>query len=169
MMTSYYGKKFQGKRTSSGEIFDMNKLTCAHKTLPFGTRLKVINESNGKSVVVRVNDRGPFVAGRDLDLSFAAARKIGLIGIGVKKGRTGYNLSDERKNQNRFIRRRNQDFGNRQKCGKSFSKRYGKNHCTKTNRRHNRSCHNDCRSSCRNRNLCYRRNRRSSSECGKYF
>ena len=85
MMTSYYGKKFQGKRTSSGEIFDMNKLTCAHKTLPFGTRLKVINESNGKSVVVRVNDRGPFVAGRDLDLSFAAARKIGLIGIGVKK------------------------------------------------------------------------------------
>ena len=83
-VTSYYGKKFQGKPTSSGEIFDMYKLTCAHKTLPFGTLLKVTNEDNGLSVVVKVNDRGPFVDGRDLDISYAAAQKIGLVGVGVK-------------------------------------------------------------------------------------
>ncbi len=82
---SFYGKKFHGKQTANGEIFDMNKLTCAHKSLPFGTLLKVTNEDNGNSVVVRVNDRGPFVQGRDLDLSYAAAKKIGLIGAGVKK------------------------------------------------------------------------------------
>ena len=82
---SFYGKKFHGKQTANGEIFDMNKLTCAHKSLPFGTLLKVTNEDNGNSVVVRVNDRGPFIQGRDLDLSYAAAEKIGLIGAGVKK------------------------------------------------------------------------------------
>jgi rare lipoprotein A (peptidoglycan hydrolase) len=84
---SYYGKKFHGRQTSNGEIFDMYKLTCAHKSLPFGTRLKVINEDNGKSVLVRVNDRGPFIEGRDLDLSYAAAQEIGLIAHGVKKMR----------------------------------------------------------------------------------
>ena len=84
-MTSFYGTKFHGKPTSSGEVFDMNKLTCAHKSLPFNTILKVTNEDNGKSVVVRVNDRGPFIEGRDLDLSYAAAREIGLIGVGVKQ------------------------------------------------------------------------------------
>ncbi|MCK4654189.1 MAG: septal ring lytic transglycosylase RlpA family protein [Candidatus Cloacimonetes bacterium] len=82
---SFYGKKFHGKQTANGEIFDMNKLTCAHKSLPFGTLLKVTNEDNGNSVVVRVNDRGPFVQGRDLDLSYAAAEKVGIIGAGVKK------------------------------------------------------------------------------------
>ena len=82
---SFYGKKFHGKQTANGEIFDMNKLTCAHKSLPFGTLLKVTNEDNGNSVVVRVNDRGPFVQGRDLDLSYAAAKKIGLVSEGVKK------------------------------------------------------------------------------------
>lgn len=82
---SYYGKKFHGKTAANGEIFDMNKMTCAHKTLPFDTRLKVTNEDNGKSVVVRVIDRGPFVKGRDLDLSYAAAKKIDLIPYGVKK------------------------------------------------------------------------------------
>lgn len=82
---SYYGKKFQGRQTANGEIFDMNKLTCAHKTLPFNTMLKVTNEDNGKSVIVRVNDRGPFVKGRDLDLSYAAAKEIGLIPYGYKK------------------------------------------------------------------------------------
>ncbi|MCF7793439.1 MAG: septal ring lytic transglycosylase RlpA family protein [Candidatus Cloacimonetes bacterium] len=85
MVCSFYGEKFQGKPTANGEIFDMEKLTCAHKKLPFGTRLKVTNEDNNKSVIVRVNDRGPFVKGRDLDLSKAAARKIGLIPYGVKK------------------------------------------------------------------------------------
>ena len=82
---SYYGKKFHGRQTANGEIFDMNKLTCAHKTLPFNTKLEVTNEDNGKSVVVRVNDRGPFIKGRDLDLSKAAAEEIGLIPYGVKK------------------------------------------------------------------------------------
>lgn len=82
---SYYGKKFHGRQTANGEIFDMKKLTCAHKTLPFNTKLEVTNEDNGKSVVVRVNDRGPFIKGRDLDLSKAAAEKIGLIPYGVKK------------------------------------------------------------------------------------
>lgn len=92
---SYYGEKFHGKQTSNGEIYDMNKLTCAHKTLPFGTRLRITNEDNGKSVVVRVNDRGPFVKGRDLDLSKAAAEKIGLIPYGVKKLRVEF--LDEKK------------------------------------------------------------------------
>jgi len=84
-VTSFYGTKFHGKPTSSGEVFDMNKLTCAHKFLPFNTVLKVTNEDNGKSVVVRVNDRGPFIRGRDLDISYAAAKEIGLIGVGVKQ------------------------------------------------------------------------------------
>ncbi len=84
-VTSYYGSKFHGRHTSNGEIFDMYKLTCAHKTLPFGTVLRVTNEDNNKSVTVRINDRGPFVSGRDLDLSYAAAKEIGLIAEGVKK------------------------------------------------------------------------------------
>jgi len=84
-ITSYYGKKFHGRYTASGEIYDMYKLTCAHRTLPFGTKLKVTNEDNGKSVIVRVNDRGPNVSDRDLDISYVAAQKIGLIGAGIKK------------------------------------------------------------------------------------
>jgi len=85
MVSSFYGSKFHGRQTSNGEIFDMYKMTCAHKTLPFNTTLKVTNEDNGKFVIVRVNDRGPFIDGRDLDLSYAAAKKIGLIAEGVKK------------------------------------------------------------------------------------
>ncbi|MBO5825650.1 MAG: septal ring lytic transglycosylase RlpA family protein [Treponema sp.] len=82
---SYYAEKFHGKRTSNGEIFNMNDLTCAHKSLPFNTILKVTNLSNGKSVQVRVNDRGPFVAGREIDLSKAAAKKLGMINSGTAK------------------------------------------------------------------------------------
>ena len=82
---SYYGKKFHGRPTSNGEIYDMHKFTAAHKTLPFQTKLRVTNPDNGKSVVVRINDRGPFVAGRDLDLSQAAARQIEMIAHGVKE------------------------------------------------------------------------------------
>jgi rare lipoprotein A (peptidoglycan hydrolase) len=85
MVTSYYGKKFQGRPTANGETFDMKKFTAAHKTLPFGTKLLVTNEDNGKSVEVRINDRGPFVKGRQLDLAKAAAEQIGLIPYGVKK------------------------------------------------------------------------------------
>ena len=82
---SFYAEKFHGKRTSNGEIFNMNDLTCAHKSLPFNTILKVTNLSNGKTVQVRVNDRGPFVAGREIDLSKAAAKKLGMINSGTAK------------------------------------------------------------------------------------
>jgi peptidoglycan lytic transglycosylase len=77
-VATWYGPGFHGKRTASGEVFDQDAMTCAHKTFPFGTRLRVTNPENGKSVVVVVNDRGPFVAGRDLDLSRGAARAIGI-------------------------------------------------------------------------------------------
>ncbi|HKH45744.1 MAG TPA: septal ring lytic transglycosylase RlpA family protein [Thermoanaerobaculia bacterium] len=76
---SWYGLKFHGRRTASGQRFDMNELTAAHPSLPFGTLLEVRNVRNGKSVVVRVNDRGPYSKSRILDLSFGAAREIGLV------------------------------------------------------------------------------------------
>jgi len=82
---SWYGQRHQGLATASGEAFDMNKLTAAHRTLPFGTRLKVTNVENGRSVVVRVNDRGPWVNDRVLDLSQAAAKSLGMLGDGVTK------------------------------------------------------------------------------------
>jgi len=92
---SFYADKFHGRTTSNGEIFDMYKFTAAHKTLPFNTKLRVTNEDNEKSVVVRINDRGPFIKGRDLDLSFAAAKEIGLIPYGVKKLKIEFLESDE--------------------------------------------------------------------------
>ena len=79
---SYYGPGFHGKQTASGEIFDQDDYTCAHKSLPFGTKLKVVRVDNGSSVVVRVNDRGPYVDGRILDLSVAAGKQIGLDKVG---------------------------------------------------------------------------------------
>ena len=82
-LASYYANKFHGRKTASGEVFDKNKYTAAHKTLPFGTELRVINLENNKSVDVRVNDRGPFVKGRIIDLSPAAAGKIDLMQAGV--------------------------------------------------------------------------------------
>ncbi len=82
---SYYGKKFHGRKTANGETFNMYKVSCAHKSLPFNTLLKVTNVKNGKSIQVRVNDRGPYVDGRDLDLSFAAMKKLGGIKDGVIK------------------------------------------------------------------------------------
>jgi rare lipoprotein A len=84
---SYYGLKFNGRPTASGEIFDMYAMTCAHKKMPFGTKLRVTNPDNNKSVIVTVNDRGPFIRGRDLDLSFGAARKIGFVAKGVGRVR----------------------------------------------------------------------------------
>ncbi|WP_423149557.1 septal ring lytic transglycosylase RlpA family protein [Rubrolithibacter danxiaensis] len=80
---SFYASKFNGRRTSSGEKFRSSKRTAAHRTLPFGTKVKVTNLKNGKSVKVRINDRGPFVAGRIIDLSRKAARKIDMINAGV--------------------------------------------------------------------------------------
>ena len=79
---SYYGPGFHGKQTASGEIFDQEDYTCAHKSLPFGTKLKVVRVDNGSNVVVRVNDRGPYGDDRILDLSVAAGKKIGLDKVG---------------------------------------------------------------------------------------
>ena len=79
---SWYGPGFNGKKTASGETFNMYKLTAAHKKLPFGTKVKVTNLQNGKSVIVIINDRGPFVKGRIIDLSKKAAQQIGLIQAG---------------------------------------------------------------------------------------
>jgi rare lipoprotein A len=80
---SYYANKFQGRKTASGERFDQNAKTAAHRTLPFGTKVKVTNVKNGKSVVVRINDRGPFVKGRIIDLSRSAFERIGNLRSGV--------------------------------------------------------------------------------------
>lgn len=80
---SYYSNSFNGRKTASGEKFRNSKLTAAHKTLPFGTKVKVTNLRNGQSVKVRINDRGPFVAGRIIDLSRKAARRIDMKDEGV--------------------------------------------------------------------------------------
>ncbi|MBW2065739.1 MAG: septal ring lytic transglycosylase RlpA family protein [Deltaproteobacteria bacterium] len=82
---SWYGRKFHGRPTASGEIFDMHRRTAAHKTLPLGTYVKVINLSNGRSTVVRINDRGPFIKDRIIDLSYAAAKDIGLLKDGLAR------------------------------------------------------------------------------------
>jgi rare lipoprotein A len=84
-VASWYGGKFHGRLTSSGEVFDTNEMTAAHRTLPFGTMVKVTNEDNGKSAVVKINDRGPFVDGRIIDLSRAAAEEIDMLSQGVAR------------------------------------------------------------------------------------
>jgi peptidoglycan lytic transglycosylase len=80
---SWYGAPFHGRRASNGEIYDMNKLTAAHRTLPFNTVVRVTNVTNGKSTTVRITDRGPFVENRIIDLSYAAAKQLESIGPGV--------------------------------------------------------------------------------------
>jgi len=85
MKTSWYGAKFHGKTTANGEVFDQLGLTAAHRNLPFGTLLKLTNSNNERSVVVRINDRGPFVKSRDLDISQAAADSLGITSKGVAK------------------------------------------------------------------------------------
>jgi len=80
---SWYGKPFHGRQTASGEVYNMYGLSAAHKHLPFGTRLHITNPKNSKSTVVTINDRGPFVRGRDLDLSLGAARKLDMVEDGV--------------------------------------------------------------------------------------
>lgn len=84
-IASYYGPGFHGKKTANGERFNMYELTAAHKTLPFNTRVRVTNLNNKKSVIVRINDRGPYKKGRIIDLSKGAAQKIGLIQTGTAK------------------------------------------------------------------------------------
>jgi rare lipoprotein A len=84
---SWYGRRFQGHRTASGEAFDLNLLTCAHRTLPIGTLLRVTNLGNHRSIMVRVNDRGPVPSGLIVDLSYAAARTLGFNGRGSARVR----------------------------------------------------------------------------------
>jgi rare lipoprotein A len=84
-VASYYADDYNGKQTSNGEVFNMSDLTAAHRTFPFGTKVRVTNLENKKSVVVRVNDRGPFKEGRIIDLSLAAAKELDLIRMGTAK------------------------------------------------------------------------------------
>ena len=84
-VSSYYGKKFHGRKTANGETFNMYKLTAAHRVLPLGTHVRVTNLSNGRWVEVKVNDRGPFIEGRILDLSFAAALEIEMVQAGTAR------------------------------------------------------------------------------------
>ena len=82
-ISSYYGPKFHGKLTANGEIFDMYGVTAAHKEFPFNTVVRVTNEKNEKSLLIRINDRGPYIPGRILDCSFGAAKKLGFVGEGT--------------------------------------------------------------------------------------
>jgi len=82
-IASWYGPGFQGNRTSNGEVYDMNGISAAHKTLPFGTIVKVVDLDTGRSMVVRINDRGPFIEGRIIDLSKGAAEKLGIVDKGI--------------------------------------------------------------------------------------
>jgi len=84
-VASYYGREHQGKKTANGEIFNMNKLTAAHRSLPFGSQVKVTNLSNQRSVIVRINDRGPYYQGRIIDLSQAAAERLEMVKSGITK------------------------------------------------------------------------------------
>jgi len=85
MKASWYGPGFHGHKTANGEVYDQNSFTAAHKSLKFGTLLKITNLKNNKSVVIRINDRGPYIHGRDLDLSKAAASELGMVRKGVAK------------------------------------------------------------------------------------
>lgn len=82
---SWYGPRFDGQPTANGEIFDMNALTAAHRTLPLGSRVLVHNLENDRRVVVRINDRGPYIQGRDIDLSYGAARQLGMVPDGIAR------------------------------------------------------------------------------------
>jgi rare lipoprotein A len=83
MIASWYGPGFHGKLTANGEVYNQLAMTAAHKDLPFGTFLRITNQKNGKSVIVRINDRGPFIEGRDIDLSMGTALALGMVQRGV--------------------------------------------------------------------------------------
>lgn len=89
-MASWYGKKFHGRKTASGQPYDMYAMTAAHPTLPTGTQVKVVNMETRRSVIVTINDRGPFAKGRIIDLSFAAAKKLGFTDQGTARVRVTY-------------------------------------------------------------------------------
>ncbi len=84
-IASWYGPGFDGNLTANGEVYDMNGISAAHKTLPFGTIVRVVEFSTGKSIIVRINDRGPFIEGRIIDLSKGAAKELGIIDKGITK------------------------------------------------------------------------------------
>ena len=84
-LASYYGKKFHGRKTASGERYNMHAMTAAHRRYAFGTRVTVTHVKNGRTVKVRINDRGPFIKGRIIDLSYAAAKKLGMLSEGVAR------------------------------------------------------------------------------------
>lgn len=86
-VASWYGGKFHGRKTANGETYDQNRMTAAHRTLPFGTKVEVTNLRNGRSVVVRINDRGPFIKGRIIDVSRRAAGELGFRNQGITKVR----------------------------------------------------------------------------------
>ena len=90
LTVSWYGPGFHGKRTASGEKYNMDAMTCAHKSMPFGNRLRIVNPENGRSVTVTVNDRGPFVRGRDIDLSRAAASQLDIVNKGTARVKVFY-------------------------------------------------------------------------------
>lgn len=102
MTASWYGGKFHGGRTASGEYYNMYKMNAAHKTLPMGTILRVRNLNNNRTVVVTINNRGPYIRGRDLDLSYAAASKLGITGAGV--GRVGVSVIGHDKRYDAYLR-----------------------------------------------------------------
>jgi len=95
-LASWYGPRFHGRRTASGEVFNQHDFTAAHRTLPWGSKVKVTNIANGKSVEVRINDRGPFGKGRIIDVSRAAAKALGIVGSGITTVRIE-SLSDSEK------------------------------------------------------------------------
>ena len=105
-IASWYGSDFHGKPTASGEIYNMYAMTAAHKTLPLGTYVRVTNLENGRSVVVKINDRGPFVKGRIIDLTYTAAKKLGMIHKGTAKVRINIVSSPIRPGNNRFYFRK---------------------------------------------------------------
>lgn len=84
-VASWYGTYFHGRETASGQPFNMYNYTAAHRSLPLGTKVRVINPENGKSVIVQINDRGPYVKGRTIDLSYAAAKSIGIVEDGISQ------------------------------------------------------------------------------------
>jgi rare lipoprotein A len=98
-LASWYGARHHGKRTASGEVFNQNQFTAAHPTLPWGTRVKVINLDNGKSVDVRINDRGPFKQGRIIDVSRAAARALGIVQRGIATVRIEWLADPDKANE----------------------------------------------------------------------
>jgi rare lipoprotein A len=144
-VASWYGKDFHGKKTSNGEKYDMNAMTAAHKTLPLGVFVKVRNTLNGHETVVRVNDRGPFVKGRIIDLSYAAAKLLGVDIAGTApvriealgyrgSGVDSYKVLENYDNGSYSVQVGSfKDYGNAERLSAEMKKRYGFSEVHKTN------------------------------------